>query len=49
MTEDKEEIIIKELKRRAQEVRFGTITTEFKIHDGRIIAGEIMEQRIKLG
>ena len=49
MTEDKEEIIIRELKRRAEEMRFGTLKIEFKIQDGKILAGEIIEQRIKLG
>ena len=49
MAEDKEVQIIKELKRRAEEVRFGMIRVEFKIQDGKIMAGEIIEQRIKLG
>lgn len=47
--EDKQEVIIKELKRRAEEMRFGTLTIELKIQDGKIMAGEIIEQRIKLG
>lgn len=47
---DKEEIIINELKRRAQEnIRYGIMVVEFKIQDGKIIAGEIIEQKIKLG
>ena len=47
--EDKQDEIIKELKRRAQEVKFGTMQIEFKIHEGKIMSGEIIEQRIKLG
>ncbi len=49
MTEDKEETILRELKRRAEEIRFGIMVIEFKIQDGRIMAGEIIEQKIKLG
>jgi hypothetical protein len=49
MTEDKEKVIIEELKRRAQEMRFGNITVEFKISDGRIMAGDIIQKREKLG
>jgi len=46
---DKSEQIITELKRRAEEVKFGSMTIEIKIQDGKILAGEIIEQRIKLG
>lgn len=46
---DKQEKIIAELKRRAQEVRYGSMTIELKIHEGSIMAGEIVEQTIKLG
>lgn len=46
---DKEEQIIKELKRRAEEMRFGTLTIELKVHEGKISAGEIIEERRKLG
>jgi len=49
MPENKEEQIIRELKRRAEEVRFGILKIEFKIQDGKIMAGEIIEQHIKLG
>jgi len=49
MEENKQEQIIKELKLRAEEMKFGTITAEFKIHEGKIMAGEIIEQKIKLG
>ena len=47
--EDKQDLILRELKRRAEEMRFGSITVEFKVSDGKILAGEIIEQRIKLG
>lgn len=49
MPKDKEEQILKELKRRAGEIRFGVLLVEFKIQDGKIMAGEIIEQKIKLG
>jgi len=47
--DDKQEIILKELKRRAEEIRFGSITVEFKIHDGKITKGDILEKREMLG
>lgn len=47
--EDKQVIILNELKRRAEEIRFGTITVEFKISDGKIMAGDIIQKREKLG
>ena len=47
---DKEDRIFREIKRRAQEnVRYGKIVIELKIHDGMIISGEIVEERIKVG
>lgn len=47
---EKDEQIIQELKRRAKEdVRFGSITIEFKIQDGKIVAGEKKGDVIKLG
>jgi hypothetical protein len=49
VAEDKQEAIIRELKRRAEEVKYGILKIEFKIQDGKIMAGEIIEQRIKLG
>jgi len=47
--EDKQELILKELLRRAQEIRFGSIKVEFKIHQGRIEKGDIIEKRETLG
>jgi|GEM_PF-4112839 len=49
MPEDKQEVIIKELKRRADEMRFGSMTVEFKIHEGKITKGDIIEKRESLG
>ena len=49
MAEDKQELILKELKLRAQELRYGTITVEFKVHEGRIAKGDIIEKRETLG
>ena len=49
MVEDKQVIILNELKRRAEEIRFGTLTVEFKITDGKIMAGDIIQKREKLG
>jgi hypothetical protein len=46
---EKEDAIIRELKRRADELKFGIMRVDFKIQDGKIVAGEIVEQRIKLG
>lgn len=47
---EKENKIWEEIKRRAQEdIRFGTMKIELKIQDGKILAGEIIEQKIKLG
>jgi len=45
MNDDKEDKIIKELKKRAEEMRFGSLTIEFKIHEGKIAKGDIIEKR----
>ena len=47
--EDKDDQIIRELKRRAEEINFGTITVEFKVSEGKIMAGDIIQKREKLG
>jgi hypothetical protein len=49
MPDNKHNQIIQELERRAKEVNYGVITVELKIHEGKIMAGEIIGQRIKLG
>jgi len=46
---DKQEKILEELKRRAEEIKYGSVICEFKIHEGKIMAGEVIEQKIKLG
>jgi hypothetical protein len=47
--ETKEQIIIKELKRRCSEIKYGEAVVNFKIHNGEIVAGELVSQVIKLG
>jgi len=47
--EDKQDKILSELKRRAEEMRFGSITVEFKIHEGKLMKGDIIEKRETLG
>ena len=47
--ENKQDKIIEELKCRCEEQRYGSMTVEFKIQDGKIMAGEILKQSIKLG
>lgn len=50
MPENKDDKIIEELKRRAADhVRYGTMVVEFKVHDGKITSGEVVEEKIKLG
>lgn len=49
MSDNKEETIIRELKRRAEEMRFGSMTVEFKIHEGKLAKGDIIEKRETLG
>ncbi len=49
MAEDKEELILKRLKEIAQEIRFGSLIIELKITEGRIMAGDIIQRKEKLG
>ena len=49
MTDDKQNKILEELLRRSSEMKYGTMVVEFKVQDGKIVAGEIIEQKIKLG
>lgn len=46
---EKQEKILQELKRRAKEMRYGSMTVELKIIDETIVSGEIVGQKIKLG
>ena len=46
----KEQQIFDELRRRAKEdIRFGSITVKFKIQDGKIMGGDIVEKEERLG
>ena len=47
--DDKHEQIIEALEVKAKEIKFGLLTVEFKIHDGKLSAGEVIEKREKLG
>jgi len=48
--QEKQERIWREIKRRAEEdIKFGSMVVLLKIQDGKIMAGEIIEQKIKLG
>ena len=49
MPEDKQEQIIKELKRRGEDLGYGEMLVKLKWVEGKIMAGEIIEQKIKLG
>lgn len=42
---DKDETIIERLKELAKELKFGTIVVEFKIHDGKISKGDVIEKK----
>ena len=46
--DDKQETILKELKRRAEEMRFGNIIVDFKIHEGKITKGDVVEKKESL-
>lgn len=49
MPEDKEELILEDLKKEARDMKQGVIKIEFKIHEGKIALAEIIEYRRKLG
>ena len=46
--QDKQAKIIEELKRHTKEMKFGVLTVEFSISEGKIVAGEIIGERRKL-
>lgn len=46
---DKQDDILKDLAKKAFEIKHGLLVVEFKVHDGRIAQGEIIEKREKLG
>ncbi len=49
MSEDKEQKTLDELKILAKELRFGELVVSFKVHEGRIMAGEEISRKRKLG
>jgi hypothetical protein len=49
MDEDKHETIIKAIEDKAEQMRFGVIVIELKVHNGKLSGGEILSQREKLG
>lgn len=49
MSEDKEQRIWNEVKRRAKEiVRFGDMSLTFKVQDGCIVLGEVVKETIRI-
>lgn len=49
MPEDKQTEILAALIKKAEEIQYGEITVSFKIHKGKISAGEVIEKKEKLG
>jgi hypothetical protein len=49
LPEDKQEAILQDLRDEARKMKNGIIKVEFKIHEGEISLGEIIEARKKLG
>jgi hypothetical protein len=49
MDDDKHETIIKSLETKAEIMGYGVLVIEFKIHGGKLSAGEVIEKREKLG
>ena len=47
---EKDEKIINGLRDRAKtNIKYGTLTVKFTIHDGVIVKGEVLEEKISLG
>lgn len=46
---EKENAILEKLRKESREAKYTTLIVELKIHDGYILAGEILENRKKLG
>jgi len=50
LADEKEEKIWNELRRRAKEhIKFGMMSLELKIQDGKIVKGDILQERISIG
>ena len=48
--ENKDEKIVLGLKDRARSnIKYGSLTVKFTIHDGVIVKGEVLEEKISLG
>ena len=48
MADDKEDKIIDRLREVAKEIKYGVITVEFKIHDGHISKGDVIDKKESL-
>jgi len=49
MPDDKHKEILLKLEKKAEEMEYGVITVELKVHQGKFSAGEVIEKREKLG
>jgi hypothetical protein len=45
MADNKDDVIIQRLKEVANNLKYGTIMVEFKVHDGKISKGDIIEKK----
>ena len=48
MSEEKEDKIIDRLREVAKEIKYGVVTVEFKIHDGKISKGDVIDKKESL-
>ena len=48
MADEKEDKIIERLKEVAKDIKYGVITIEFKVHDGRISKGDVIDKKESL-
>lgn len=48
MSDNKEDKILDRLKEIAKEIKYGVVTIEFKIHDGKISKGDIIDKKESL-
>ena len=45
----KQDSILTAIKEKAEEIKFGLLTIEFKVHEGVLTGGEVIDRREKLG
>lgn len=45
MSDEKENTIIARLKEIARDVKYGVVTVEFKIHNGKITKGDVTDKK----